>query len=504
MKPTTHNSANITTKVDWLQQWIPISLILLVATGLYLYQLGTESLWMDELISVDRAKPHNLDIWRTRPLYYLLLYVWMKFGSSDGWLRGLCVLFSLGSVFLTYRLGRRLIGESTGLIAAVIITLSPLLIHHAQEVRMYAPSTFLGLWGSLALSHALENPKALSIAWWVVLRWLAILGTPLTLLLLLPDIVLFGWRFRNQPRELFAFGKGLLAIGLLWSPWLITVATSSAKFMGGVKVPGTVPVNPVLKNKVSPNLISVLLQPGSFTAWSFGRPISNAIYWFYNAYCVMVACLLGFALFNKPRSNRLAWIAAWALLPLVPLFLVSQFSRPLWVNRYLLFTSPYLFILLAAGFLAVWNKWRVGSLVVALIYFIAVGGALKRYYTVLDNEDWRGLVETINKNQEPGDLIVWCIGQTIPRPLNHYYRGSATIEVRKRGPQATTEDDKPGVESWLNSLPKTQSRIWLVYAGPSPVFSSVLEEKFNVEARQKFEKADVFLLEPHSAPDQKK
>ncbi|NEO91442.1 MAG: hypothetical protein F6K56_14845, partial [Moorea sp. SIO3G5] len=156
MKAEKLNSAETSIQADWLWQSIPIALILLLAAGLYLYQLGTESLWVDELYSVNDAKrlPDRLSL--MRPLYYILLWLWMQFGSSDAWLRGLSVLFGLGSVFLTYQLGRRVAGKATGLIAALLLALSPLFINFAQMVRMYTLGTCLGLGGTLALVHALE------------------------------------------------------------------------------------------------------------------------------------------------------------------------------------------------------------------------------------------------------------------------------------------------------------------------------------------------------------
>ncbi|NEO45295.1 MAG: hypothetical protein F6K55_14635, partial [Moorea sp. SIO4A3] len=93
MKAEKLNSAETPIQADWLWQWIPIALILLLAAGLYLYQLGTESLWVDELYSVNDAKrlPGHLGL--IRPLYYIILWLWMQFGTSDAWLRGLSVLF---------------------------------------------------------------------------------------------------------------------------------------------------------------------------------------------------------------------------------------------------------------------------------------------------------------------------------------------------------------------------------------------------------------------------
>ena len=115
---------------DWLsiqkktinvRQWLPITLILLLASVLMFYRLGTEGLWTDEFISVGDVTEGKL--WRLeknlpRPLYYALLTVWMWFGSGDVWLRSLSVIFGIASVFLLYQLGRRLAGEAEGLIAA--------------------------------------------------------------------------------------------------------------------------------------------------------------------------------------------------------------------------------------------------------------------------------------------------------------------------------------------------------------------------------------------------
>ncbi len=498
MKEKIWNLTKNKSKSDLFWQIIPITLILLLATGLYLYQLGTESLWIDELISVDRAKKDILDLlWQGR-LSNILLKVWMVFGYSDSWLRGLCVVFTLGSVFLTYRLGCRLASKPVGLISALFVAISPLFIHHAQEVRMYGVSTFFGLLGTLALTSALESPNKFSISVWAIARYLAIRSTRLNLLLLLPDIVLFGWKFRKQKRVLLSFVAGLTVIILLWSPLLINVAISSADFMGGFR--GT--VDPAIETGVEivkadkkprPTIISVLLQPGRFTAWPFGRANSTAIFWFYNLYSIMLASLIGLAFFEKRNSYKLGWAAAWGFLPLIPIFLVSQISRSIWVNRYLLFTAPYIFILLAAGFMVVWRRWRIPAVAIALIYFVAIGGGLKRYYTVLDREDWRGIVQSIQSNEESGDIIVWKVGrQTIPRALNHYYSGSATIEVRNVGP----EDDPQDVERWLQSLPKTQSRIWLVYAHPSPNLVSAIKKQFKVEQYQKIAPVDIFLLRP--------
>lgn len=366
MKTKAQELTKITTRINWSRQWIPIALILLLATGLYLYQLGTESLWLDELSSIRSAK--ELELTSERPLYYILLRIWMQFGTSDAWLRGLSVFFALGSVFLTYQLGRRLAGQTTGLIAALLLALSPLFINHAQEVRMYTLGTFLGLGGTLALTRALEHPTTSSMRWWASARLLTILTAPLNFTLLLPDIVLFGLRFRGQRRVLLAFGKWLLLVGILWLPSAIALALVTPSFMGGW-----------VADLVShPRINDVAYTLAKFTVRWFDLPV-NLIARFYTegfikAYAIMVMCLLGVALVNKKHSVKLTWAAAWAFLPLAIIFLISNVSSSIWIERYLLFVCPYVFILLAAGFTRIWHWQRTVAIVIVLIYTVALGG----------------------------------------------------------------------------------------------------------------------------------
>jgi uncharacterized membrane protein len=187
----------------------PLTYILPLAAFLFIYQIATESLWLDELISVDDVvtgrglPPNNL----IRPLYYMLLSFWMNFGESDAWLRGLGVIFGLGTVWLTYRLGRYVAGDTVGWLSALLLALSPLFINHVQEVRMYALSTGLGVAGSLALISALEEPQSKSKIWWAVLRVFALAATPLNGVLLLTDAVFIGIRYWRNRYALIKFSS---------------------------------------------------------------------------------------------------------------------------------------------------------------------------------------------------------------------------------------------------------------------------------------------------------
>ena len=454
---TTIKYSSVPARVNRRWRLISITSILCLAAILYFYQLGAESLWIDEIYSIDDAQNFNPS--SSRPLYFLLLGWWMQFGTGDTWLRGLAVLFGLGSIGLTYLLGRRLVGETTGLIAALMLTLSPLFINHAQEVRMYTLSTFLGLGGTLALTYALEHLRAFSLCVWAITRVLAILTTPLNVTLLLPDIMVFGSQYRHRRRAWLALGVGLLLIGILWLPVAFHLATSAGPaYMSGWA-----------EERSHPGFADVFIHPfRTFTVFSNTfklKPLeifSPAIAYFYHFYSAILLGLLAIALFSC-RSSRLLWVAAWALLPTAAILFISYASNTIWLPRYLLMAVPYLLILLAAGFLRVWHGQRRVALAIALIYLIAVSGGLLQYYTTSDREDWRSVGQTITTHEQPGDVI--AVSSTNSRPLlaiTHYYHGAAPVELLGDFSIVKREQREQELEERLRQTLKSDSRLWLV------------------------------------------
>ncbi len=496
MKAKTQGASEIAIKADWLRQWMPITLILLLAAVLYLYHIGIESLWIDELFSVLDAKELKLNA--VRPLYFILLHAWMFFSTSDAWLRGLGVLFGLGSVFLTYQLGRRVAGELTGIVAALLLAVSPLFINHAQEVRMYTLSTFLSLAGTLILTDVLERPNTASIRWWAGARLLAILTTPLNITLLLPDIVLFGWRFRHQRRLLLNFGKWLLLLGILCVPTAIGMVFATPGFMSD-----WVALLP------KPGVFDILFTLTTFTGWTFDPPFKAIAPFYVNIYFKLYALillgLLSLALLNK-KNPRLLWVAAWAFLPSAIIFAISRISSSIWVDRYLLFVCPYVLILLAAGFTQIWRRQRTVAIMLALIYTLTLGAALERFYRVQEREDWRSLTQTIAFNEKPGDFIGLPANNSRPLlALAHYYHGSAPLQAI----DILTKTDKSSVKQVFRTLPPIKSRLWLIFrVNPKQkqqlqMFHTAVREQFHVQKLWTFQSLELFLVKPFSAKEVK-
>ncbi|MGF1542172.1 MAG: glycosyltransferase family 39 protein [Pleurocapsa sp.] len=474
--------------VIYFRPFIPISLILLLATALYSYQLGTESLWVDELYSVHDAQELKLDYWliftKIRPLYYLLLGIWMQFGNSEAWMRALSVLFGLGSIFLLYQLGRRVAGETVGLIAAVLMTLSPLFINFSQMVRMYSLGTFLGISGTLALVYTLEKPTASLMGCWAVSRFLMFITAPLNITLLLPDVLLFFLKFRNQRPILLAFGKWLLLVIIFCALPLSSLILKTLPFLRGALDFSQKTTQSA--NHVFPSFVDVIRKLRNFTAFPFPST-SKAMSLFYQGYTLMLGCLLSLALFRKHRSAKLLWITAWTFIPAATIFLVS---KRLWIDRYILFLLPYVLILLAAGFMRVWRLQKTLAIVVAIIYALSVSGGLVRYYTVQDRQDWRNLAQTIITNEEPGDAIILSEGnvsEKMIKAIAYYYSGFAPV-TRNIELCSSKKTEQSSREQAIKNLPQNQSRLWIVCGEgfDSKQFTKTFGENFQILKYQSF------------------
>ena len=483
--------------------WLPITLILIAAAVIFTYRLGYEGIWIDEFFSIRDATTFQNNFLegyqntRLRPLYYMVLAAWMHLGSSDAWLRIPSVVASLFSVFLIYRLGKRLSEKTTGLIAAALLATSPLFVNHTQEIRMYALSLCLGLAGSLFAADILltprdQKPNQKSFIGWTVFRLLAIYTVPLNLTLLIPDGILMLLRFRRDRATLISCIKWVCLLLLLWSPTVFIALSEVSPSSEYAQTRGQYLAKPGLSNLVYP-----------LKYWMVGPFVtqgSKVAHVFYKLFTLLVAGLVGAGLIHKRKSPALPWAAAWFVIPLIPIILCSLFAAQLWELRYVLFVSPYLFILMAAGFTRLFKDWKPVAILFIAIYTIGMGKALVHYYNVQNRADYKFNLATIEQAEQKGDAIVWghrwhpTLGRSA---LSHYYKGDAEVYFNP-----SFEVDSPEeIEEWIGQVPADHDRIWLVVEDFKPMkenFETVVSNTFNIEESfTNYERnSAVFLLTP--------
>lgn len=518
------------TRQIWIEQ-IPILLILLLALGLRLYQLSTESVWIDEMLSIRDAQKFEFSLPYLRPFYYLLLKFWMQLDNSDAWLRGLSIIFSLGTIYFTYGLGYRIVGKSTGLIAAFMASVSPLFINHAQEIRMYTLISFLSVAGTFALSYTLEQPSYKNLTGWTIARTLLILTNPNNILILGADTVLFGWKFRQQRQYLLAFGLGLLVIGLFFLPifWSLTLGGVSDEFMkkqvqeysrpGITQILGMLTQFTVywpIKNLLESNQIfldkSELTDTTLLSQLFTVKTLPLLFYAGFTAVLITLLVVSLLNLFSKRPSERLVWLATWALVPASLMLFVSYYKNSIWFPRYLLLVAPYFLILVAAGFVVIWHWKKPLAIIIAMGYALAVTGGLVDYYSKLYRNDWQGAAQYIYQNKQPGDQVVMhSIPKFFELSLPRYYPEPNQVYFLNH-PGSEEKLTPVYIKQQLGGSLPANSNLWFVCwlfcdetDGINRVFSTVAGEKFKVEQKKiftslEFKPIQVFQVTSTAAP----
>lgn len=348
-------------KASWL-----ILAILTLAGFLRLYGLGSESVWLDEAVSVHIAKTSLLSIIQSGinndvhpPLYYLLLHFWMLlFGQSEAAIRSLSACFGIISVYLLYKVGRELFDHKVGLVASFLLAISAFAIYYSQEARQYSLLLLLTLLSFFFFIKILgaDKPRKTYIFFYslanILLCYTHIFG-----LFAIGSQVLYFLLFRSRyAKAQLAFWTAQTVTLVSFSPWIFVLVTST--FRETVHTLDWIP---------EPSVILVARTLGALAGAGFLRLPLGA----FLMLVFLFLCLAGVFYFTKaakqkdseqplPRAKlmslvtsvaepRTALLLMWFFFPFVMSLTLSLTVRPIFVSRYLIGVTPALYLLAARG-----------------------------------------------------------------------------------------------------------------------------------------------------------
>jgi mannosyltransferase len=126
--------------------WIVLGL-LGAGAALRFATLGVQSYHHDEIVTASRVLRgsfwHAMDAVgfseSAPPLYYVLAWLWTQVtGTGEFGLRSLSALAGVATIPVAYLLGAELRGRRTGIAAAALVAVNPMLVWYSQEARAYA------------------------------------------------------------------------------------------------------------------------------------------------------------------------------------------------------------------------------------------------------------------------------------------------------------------------------------------------------------------------------
>lgn len=162
--------------------WLVAGLTALAA-ALRFATLGLQAFHHDEVVTASRVL--RKDFWHvldavgfsesTPPLYYAGAWAWVQVaGLSEAGLRSFSALAGAATVPVAYLLGAELAGRRSGVAAAALVAVNPMLVWYSQEARGYALLVLLSSLAALYFVRALRRGRRPDFAAWGVFSALAL------------------------------------------------------------------------------------------------------------------------------------------------------------------------------------------------------------------------------------------------------------------------------------------------------------------------------------------
>lgn len=402
----------------------PYLLIGAVAVLLRVCNLGTFSLWLDEVLILDRAHGSLRATWAAcaanaehPPLAALVMFLAKGCGLGETGQRLIPIALGVATVLLLAVWAGRHFGRRTGLLAGWLAAISPLHIRYSQELRPYSYLLFFAMLTLVAVDRLARRP-----GWGNALLVLAAMvgglySHLLYPLVLVPALIVLAAELRRAApanrsrlkRALALLGGAAAAAFLVYVPWLVeTVGTLAARPpVGGVA-------------HWSWRLLG--------ERWEFLTVAAR----YGDALSVGGALALGLALIGAARAVRsaagvaaLVTVAVGSLGVEVVLALGGHWTH----GRYDLMAWPFLVILLALGLDMLLRRGmvRVAGTAALVALSLASLAAVDQYQRI-GRPSWDRLAEVVRLVRRPGEPVV-VENLTCAISLGHYLRATKVVDA---------------------------------------------------------------------------
>ncbi|MBI5879845.1 MAG: glycosyltransferase family 39 protein [Chloroflexi bacterium] len=465
-----------------------LTVVALAAYVVRLARIDAMSLWYDEAFSAWlSAQSLGAITERTAadihpPLYYYILHYWtLAVGQSEFSLRYLSLASGVLCVPLFYHLGRRLLGEPAGWIAAVLAALSPMYVWYSQEARMYMPTVLFVLLSAFFFWRWLARPTWLTWIAWTLANLVAVyLHFYAFFIVAFQVIYFFYWWVRQETHwgMLFVGLTSSALVCLSFAPWaqfaLARFAQDESYFEGVLSMGEVARKTLILFSTGQTMLEADALLP----ALVFG--LLAIAGWFAAARLQRdpVAPYVDNP-FRLPLTTGAAarvYLLLWLVMPVLLMWFIS-YGRPKFHPRYLMIASPAFLLFVAATLaalgLAFWRsapahaarRYTLLSLAagcVAVVASTVVSGLINLYTDPqFMKDDFRSAVATIRSQRSPSEPTILVSGHMYP-VYQYYDPQGRTIPLPDSPTLSTRRVLGYNVANELNQALSGATGAWLV------------------------------------------
>jgi uncharacterized membrane protein len=296
------------------------------------------------------------------PLFFLLAYATAKLGDPTVWIRLPSIVLGAATLVFVFLIGQETIGRRAGVLAAVLLAVSPFTLYYGVEARPYSTMAFFVSVSTWALLRALDTDRRVYWATFTLATACATYSHYTSIFVLGVQAIWALWLRRDRIKAPLI---ACVVAALLYVPWLPNLRGKGLSVIGQLE-----PLTPV-------HVLHDLARPIAGYPYAAITAIPTI-----PGLVVVIACaLFGAACLLRPRLQarggtasaepyRFWLLAALALATPVGLLLYSMLFTDLWLARGLYASIPAGALVLAGLLLAIPRRFNIAAIVLVLAVLV--------------------------------------------------------------------------------------------------------------------------------------
>lgn len=393
--------------------WLYFFSIVFLNIVFKIIQLDFSSFWYDEIISVESASldfghiKHVSEWDNNPPFYYYCLSVWIKlFNDTEFYVRFLSVLFSSFSGGILFLLANKHFNKTTAIVVSLIYLSSNIVFFYSHEARAYSLVVLLSLISSSLYLNFKQN-SSLKIALLLgIVNFLLIYTHYISGIVIFFQVLLIFIYFEKKQAALFSYSIGVIV-------FLTLIRFTKKQFL--------------LILNFNDSEKTFWLQKSSIKY--LNEVASNFLFHKTMIVPFILIIILGiFLIFNKKIKKSYFVVTYVTLVGIGSIFILFFLGKmtPIFLDRYLIFTLPFIFILIALGL----SFFKNQNIIVTLSFVFFVFSAFKINYKTDKGMNYKNAVYFIKHLKKESDLII--VKTKDIKPLFCYYYDSKFLSHQKK------------------------------------------------------------------------
>jgi uncharacterized membrane protein len=454
---------------------------LVLAIGLRLFHLDAQNFWYDEAETIGYAT----DLFPIRdihpPTYYAIVHLSMQMGNSEFWVRFPSFVMGVASIATMYAIGRLVFTNQVTLIATLLASMSPMLVWHSQDARMYSQLLLGCLLTVYFYIQILRRGKALD---WIGYVFAALFAAYTQLYAILLIFVLNCHLLLFHRQLLFRWIAAQFLLLLGYVPWLIIFLNLPPENIGSARQ------------------ISLFTIPYTYfvftSGYSFGPTILELRDFSLKVLVPYLPLLFPVGLVVSILSVSGIWrqwhtnhevaslFILWAFVPVIIAVVIPILVPSMTYNvRYGVFSVPAFLFILASGVVAI-SRYRAGIILFAALVIVSVVSLYNDYFEPrYAKEDVRSAAQFVASNVQSDDhILVVTVGRLFDRYFDRQNPVISNLSSR-RADELVGDAVKDTNTIWL-----VESRPW--QSDPGESIKNLLDNRYSLINKVDFPGVSVF------------